>query len=365
MAVLRGRPDFVVSSERSFRDAFARLGVDVDATVEDAARHLKRSTVPEQLGIALDNWTRLRQSETTRRDWLIAVARQVDPHALRNEIRDRVPLPAVERRAALERLAQQPEIVQLPPESLSLLAGYVFDTGNRRVALELLRRAQRAYPGDMWLDEQLGTHNAISSSDLLPPSSVAICQHLGLALEHAGQLDKAVEAFRHAVDLDPARPTSRLLLANSLLHAKHYEEAFPEYEWCYRRDPELVTAYYNSACAALLMQSEQTTLGDAARRELRDRAYAWLQQCLKLMRAAAMDGTTSAAADLAAGMMHWQGDPDLASIRTPEALRDLPETEQIQWKQFWRSIESERQAAAAAAGVSPSGGKWSTESAGP
>jgi hypothetical protein len=37
-------------------------------------------------------------------------------------------------------------------------------------------------------------------------------------------------------------------------------------------------------------------------------------------------------------LLHWQADPDLTGVRTPEMLAKLPEAERQPWQQLWNEV---------------------------
>ena len=38
-------------------------------------------------------------------------------------------------------------------------------------------------------------------------------------------------------------------------------------------------------------------------------------------------------------LAHWRQDPDLASVRDPQALDRLPENERAAWRALWRDVD--------------------------
>ena len=39
-------------------------------------------------------------------------------------------------------------------------------------------------------------------------------------------------------------------------------------------------------------------------------------------------------------MRHWQEDADLATVRDRDALRKLPEAEQVAWRNLWAQVNT-------------------------
>jgi hypothetical protein len=44
-------------------------------------------------------------------------------------------------------------------------------------------------------------------------------------------------------------------------------------------------------------------------------------------------------------LLHWQQDPDLAGVRDPKALAQLPEAEGKEWAKFWGEVAAPRKQA--------------------
>ena len=98
-------------------------------------------------------------------------------------------------------------------------------------ALVLLRRAQRTYPGDFWINQDLGV--ALSDCEppqyeesirfftvaaALRPDSPGVLFNLGFALACAGRLDEALVAYRQAISLKP--DYSKVHLKIGLVHGR-------------------------------------------------------------------------------------------------------------------------------------------------
>jgi hypothetical protein len=39
-------------------------------------------------------------------------------------------------------------------------------------------------------------------------------------------------------------------------------------------------------------------------------------------------------------LTHWRSEPDLASVRDPQATEHLPENERAVWQELWRNVDS-------------------------
>jgi eukaryotic-like serine/threonine-protein kinase len=108
-------------------------------------------------------------------------------------------------------------------------------------------------------------------------------------------------------------------------------------------DPELRNRY-NAACLAALAGSGRGSgepqPDEAERCRLRARALSWLQAQLaawsKRLEAATLEGRKVALKRLD----EFRTDPDLADIRLPIALADLPAPEQEAWRTFWGEVDA-------------------------
>jgi tetratricopeptide (TPR) repeat protein len=99
---------------------------------------------------------------------------------------------------------------------------------------------------------------------------------------------------------------------------------------------------YNAACMAVMTGCGQG--GDGVQREgpertrLRRQALDWLRIDLAYYG----NLTSGAPADVRAfvqkQLQHWIGDTDLAGVRGPQALAELPEAERRAWEKFWADV---------------------------
>jgi hypothetical protein len=128
--------------------------------------------VREVIVAALDEWNDLAgtpqyQITEPHLDWLRAVVAAAEPaDGWTKELRAALAEPdGVKRRTTLEHLAAAVDVRQHPPQTLTRLARRLegvepAGTGPRYAtgpaALALLRRAQRQYPADFWINENLG-----------------------------------------------------------------------------------------------------------------------------------------------------------------------------------------------------------------
>jgi serine/threonine-protein kinase len=76
-----------------------------------------------------------------------------------------------------------------------------------------------------------------------------------------------------------------------------------------------------------------------ARAELRRQAREWLWADLKAQAAQANSGTDAARSAVRKLLPSRKSDPNLARVRTPEALAKLPEEEQAAWRSLWSEVD--------------------------
>src|SRR5262249_2127276 len=183
--------------------------------------------------------------------------------------------------------------------------------------------AQQLRPQHSWLNWELG--NVLLEANrpaeaagyfraalVMRPDSSAVLDRLALALFRQGLVEEALEAYRKAIELDPA---------GRLPHR------------------------YNAARAALsaaLPRGRARSSDDPPRARLRRQALAWLRAELDLW-ARRLDTGKAEDRPLAATTLgRWLRDRDLAGVRDPAALDGLPEAERPGWRQWWSDVEALR-----------------------
>jgi tetratricopeptide (TPR) repeat protein len=223
-----------------FAQAFRDYGIDVEALSPlVAAERIRGRAIPEELVAALDDWAMLRwRTDKGEAHRLLAVARAADQEPARNRLRE-----AFQRgdRAYLQELAASAEIDRFPPSTVLLLVSALAHADARKPAVEVLRRAQRQHPDDVWTNialaqvlsaepatrgEAIGFYRAALACR---PHSSAIHFLLGNALYEHGKLRQAAEVFRRATQLKPDSPWARLLLGGTLVQLNKLPEALAEF----------------------------------------------------------------------------------------------------------------------------------------
>src|SRR5262249_9705532 len=143
---------------------------------------------------------------------LVAGARGIDPHPLR----DRIPAPwpwlGADGQPELRAMLASIDVRAAPPTTILLVGLPELRPAARR--LRLLRDAQVVYPEDFWLNYQLGAalHEAkdragavrfLTVAVTLRPKAAAAHNALGVVLTADRQLDEAIRHYHKAIDLDP------------------------------------------------------------------------------------------------------------------------------------------------------------------
>jgi tetratricopeptide (TPR) repeat protein len=120
-----------------------------------------------------------------------------------------------------------------------------------------MRRAQQVFPGDFWINHNLG----MSLSDGLPsqyeeavrflsvavalrPGSAVVRHNLGVSLWKKGKLDEAAAAFRKATELNPHFTTAYQFLGTVLLDNGPPDEAVAAYRRVVELEPQNASGHY-------------------------------------------------------------------------------------------------------------------------
>jgi tetratricopeptide (TPR) repeat protein/tRNA A-37 threonylcarbamoyl transferase component Bud32 len=248
--VVEGKLDFA-GAEQDYATAFgqAQLGRPGDEVAAAAAR-LRRSAIRPQLVAALDDWASCTRS-ASRRSWLLAIARRVDPDRWRDRLRD----PRLwQRPQALERLARQARPEELSPQLVTALAQVLMGGGGD--AVPLLQAAQARHPQDFWLNFELG--NALDARKqageavgyyraalALRPHTSAVYYNLGQALNDKGQLDGAIACWKKALALDPKYAPAHHNLGYALYKKGELDRAIACYVKALALDSRYAPAHNN------------------------------------------------------------------------------------------------------------------------
>ncbi len=261
-----------------FREAFRAYGLPAGEGAPGAAAERIRqrpAAVREAMIAALDEWTDLAGNPVymvnePNLDWLRAVLTTAEPaddwtKEFRAALAEK---DAANRRKSLEKLAAEVDVRKHSPQTLTRLAmrvndvdlagaGLGYATGEG--ALALLRRGQRQYPADFWINEILGL--GLNRADATPaqndeavrfltaavalrPESPGTRLNLGNALR-TGQPDEAIVCFRKAIELDPKYAGAHVNLGLALFNKGQPDEAITCYRTAIELDQKLAVARRN------------------------------------------------------------------------------------------------------------------------
>jgi serine/threonine protein kinase/Tfp pilus assembly protein PilF len=214
------------TTARGYAAAFRGYGIDLE-TLEpvEAAERIRQQEIREQLTVALDHWISLSIVDPEVKQRLSAIVAMADSDAWRKRLR----AAAGANVQSLKELANSPEVLGQPPSTLILLGTYLSTQGEAEAAIDLLRQAQRRYPGDFWLNLKLANF-------------------LWLATQH----DDAIRFFTAAAAIRPESPAAiaqlgmvfdrKGMLGGGMIQNRCAAEAMANYQEALRRDPDYIDA---------------------------------------------------------------------------------------------------------------------------
>jgi serine/threonine-protein kinase len=220
-------------TDMAYAEAFRRAGIDLDLlTPAEAAAELRARPAAEVLRVLpyLDSWSLARRNdEQPAQRWQrpLAVARAADSDVFRNRIRALVERPDIrEQGDALRALSQDPQVAELPPASILQLANALREAGDPAAAVALLESAAQRYPGDVWINYNLGEvlarlparrEDAVryyTAARALRPESA---HNLGHLLDRMGRGEDAIATFRALIEVRPGEARNIGCLGTMLL----------------------------------------------------------------------------------------------------------------------------------------------------
>jgi serine/threonine protein kinase/Flp pilus assembly protein TadD len=245
-----------------YQQAFREYGLGSDIVPEDAAARLRGrpAAIRSTLVAALDHWLILaRHKKAPEAAWLMQVLAVADTDSWQQRVRA-----ARERNdlQAMEQLAREVDVTAQPPEALFLLDMSLRQRGAWESAVAVLRRARDAFPGDFWINRDLGMTllvcpppqydeaiRFLTAAVALRPRSSGVRLNLGNALWRKGRLDEATAAFRQAIDLKPDYALAHRILGRILLEQGKVDEAAAAFRRDIALKPEAGIAHFNLGTA--------------------------------------------------------------------------------------------------------------------
>jgi tetratricopeptide (TPR) repeat protein len=239
---------------RAFRD----YGIDVLALGADAvAEQIRKRRIAEYLVESLDTWA-WAEEDPTRRAHLRAVMEKADPEGILARISR-----ALQRgdRAELRTILAGLDVGRVPPATLGILRGTLFQSGLHKEAIEWLRAAHAAHPGDFWINQNLANAHAwtdppqwgealrhYTAALALRPQTPWLYVNIGVALKRLGKRDAALAAWRKALDLRPNFAPALSNIGGQLTKDRKYGQAEVVLRQAVAHQPDLVMAHYNLGC---------------------------------------------------------------------------------------------------------------------
>ncbi len=232
---------------RLYATTFQQAGIGSPGdNIAPVVARIKSSTVRVALIAALDDWAMC--AEAHPRAWILSVARQADPDPWRDRVRD------ASQWADIQHLQELAEAVNIEAQPVTILVA--MGTRWRRLGGDpksYLERVHHQYPGDFWLNFELGllndrnerngrslaaalAHNMAALA--VRPNAALIHFNCGIAYERLDQLDKAAYHFARATQLDPMHTWAEYRLAIVLMNTGHSQEAIAHFHRALHFDPE-------------------------------------------------------------------------------------------------------------------------------
>jgi serine/threonine protein kinase/Flp pilus assembly protein TadD len=237
-----------------YAELLRRYGVDLSVPEEAAAR-VRGSRVRAALLAALE-WHWWVTSDAAEKRRLDEVLQAAEPQSTPFRERWRE---AVRRQdgPALARLAGEVEAESLPATDLVRLAMLLAYAKNWAAAERLLRAGQERFPGDFWLNHELGSvlYNQgparaeeaaryLSAALALRSDSPGVFLNLGNALLTKGDSEGAIRYYQSALRVDPTYAAARFNVGRARETKGDLEGAIREYRLAVELDPKLAPAHY-------------------------------------------------------------------------------------------------------------------------
>ncbi len=244
---------------REYEVAFREHGIDVDTlSVENGAERLRATpALGVPLAGGLDGFAKRhldakRDVDACRR--IIRVANAIDADPVRCSIRSTWSgMTGPGAGDTLAELARTIDVRAHPAVTLYSLARSL-GAERRGAAIEMLRKAQHAHPGDFWLAFELGgalqEENDLEGARLyltvavaVRPDSAAAHNNLGNLLRMMGELDAGEASIRRAIELGPRLSIAHLNLGRIKLDQGDREASLASLRKALELDPKSSVAW--------------------------------------------------------------------------------------------------------------------------
>jgi tetratricopeptide (TPR) repeat protein len=232
-------------ADRLYAALFAEHGLNVAGDPGTIAAQIRGSAIRDQLIFALEDWAGVKNGvKRGSGAGLRAIIRLADNDPWRQQIRGHFEAKNFD---LLKQIAQADDVMQQPPANLLLLTKMLNQKGVDGLPLyyQLMRRGQRRYPSDFWLNHELG--NALSfratfektdqtesigffrAAIALQPQYPEPYFNLGLALWQAHAHADAFEALKKAIELRPDFLNAHEIMAHNFAEDGRWADAETAY----------------------------------------------------------------------------------------------------------------------------------------
>jgi Tfp pilus assembly protein PilF/serine/threonine protein kinase len=250
-------------------------GVDL-AAPEEAAARVRDSRVRAALVAALEHWWSI-TSDAAERRRLDEVLQAVEPQA--TAFREQWRAAAGRRDGpALARLARELAPEDLPASDLVRLARALIHAEEWTAAELLLRAGQERFPGDFWLNHDLGlvlykqdparaeeAVRYLTAALALRSDSPGVFSDLGAVLHAKGDEEGSIRCYRAALRIDPQYAPAYYNLGRALQIKGDVEGAIREYRRALELDPQYASAHYNLGNALRIKGDVEGAIGEYRR----------------------------------------------------------------------------------------------------
>jgi tetratricopeptide (TPR) repeat protein/serine/threonine protein kinase len=253
------RPDVDEQLDRQvaalgYAEAFTTYGLPIlNVEPQEAAARIDASAIAKDLLAGLVAWTTFSSNEADRAK-LRAVSRLADHDPWRQRLREAA---SVRDWDGMQRLAEQPEVLDQPAQTIVLIAN-AFIPRDPAAAAALLRRAHQRHPDNFWINLLLGR----ALSELKPPrldEAIGFCRaalalhpqspvvhiNLGVVFFHQGKFAEALEECQEALRINPSSAAAHNNLGSLLEKQKNFVEAEAEFREAIHLKRGDAGAHYN------------------------------------------------------------------------------------------------------------------------
>jgi serine/threonine-protein kinase len=242
-----------------YAEAFEEYGMKAGAVPpkEAAARIGQRPPqVQARIVGALDDWLSViwwwEPGDAGTAEWVEAVLTAADPDPWRQRLRRVL---RTREQGEMQRLAEEVDVARQPPWTLMLVGMALRSRGPSRQGVALMRRAQGQYPGDFWVNWELGwqldqdpdkTDDPVRffrAAVALRPDSPLVRLTLANSLAQRGEVDKAITVLGEAIEVKPDMAVLHSNLGIFLNRKGDHDKAIGAYRRAIELEPDYAPAY--------------------------------------------------------------------------------------------------------------------------